>query len=90
MNVQCVNENNLAYIAALFPESDILREQLKDVRTRRSANEEISSESSVVYSSLLSTTAIPEQKTQTLFLLMLVCSCMGGGGGLFYIGRRYM
>lgn len=71
MNVQCVNENNLAYIAALFPESNILREQLKDVKPRRLANEEPSE--SVVYSSLLSTTAIPEQKTQTLFLLMLVC-----------------
>ena len=65
---QCVNENNLAYIASLFPESDILREQLKDIRPRRSGNEEARE-----YGSLLSTTAIPAQKTQILFLLMLVC-----------------
>ena len=72
-----VNQHNLAYLTALFPESEIIREQLCDRRSRlksfiTSCTE--GEESLGSYSALLSTQTIGTNKLQILFLLMLVRS----------------
>ena len=80
-----VNQVNLAYLTALFPESEIVREQLTERRTRlksfataSSSNDSIlvgasgDEEDHQQYHSLLSVQVIPTQKLQILFLLMLV------------------
>ena len=83
-----VNQVNLAYLTALFPESEIVREQLTERRTRlkscaaaattSSLNDSIlvggagDDETRPQYHSLLSVQVIPTQKLQILFLLMLV------------------
>ena len=81
-----VNQVNLAYLTALFPESEIVREQLTERRTRlksfaataaSSSNDSIlvgvvDEETHQQYHSLLSVQVIPTQKLQILFLLMLV------------------
>lgn len=66
--------NNLAYITALFPKNELLREQLRDGRPRLMSL--VSSlidqgEDPASYSTLLSTHTIRSHKTQALFLLML-------------------
>ena len=82
-----MNQVNLAYLTALFPESEIVREQLTERRTRlksfaatvtSSFNDSIlvggagDEETHPQYHSLLSVQVIPTQKLQILFLLMLV------------------
>ena len=78
-----VNQVNLAYLTALFPESEIVREQLTERRTRLKSFAATSSIDSMLvgagdeethqqYHSLLSVQVIPTQKLQILFLLMLV------------------
>ena len=73
-----VNQDNLAYLTALFPESEIVREQLKERRTRLKSFAACSNdtltldEDSPQFHSLLSIHVIPTQKLQILFLLTLV------------------
>lgn len=80
-----MNQINLAYLTALFPEKEIVREQLTERRTRLKSFAATSSNDSILagagdeethqqYHSLLSVQAIPTQKLQILFLLMLVSS----------------
>ena len=73
-----VNQNNLAYITVLFPESEIVRAHLREPRPRlktlvSSWSEDSPTHSS--YNSLLSSHAVPSQKQQILFLYMLVSEC---------------
>ena len=76
-----MNQDNLAYLTALFPESEIVREQLKERRTRLKSfatcsNDTLTSdEDNQQYHSLLSIHVIPTQKLQILFLLTLVGAC---------------
>ena len=75
-----VNEHNLAYLTALFPESDIVRQQLQDNRTRlmtyipsRSASEgQVNTQKPFSYTPLLNTHIIATHKSQILFLHLLV------------------
>lgn len=72
-----ITENNLAYLTALFPESEILRQQLQDNRTRLSSlipsvqDREDKEGNPVMYSLLLDTVTIATHKSQILFLHML-------------------
>ena len=70
-----VNDNNLAYLTALFPQSEIMRHQLSDQRLRLKPGSSLFFEKARPqrsYSILLSTAVIPDEKTQVLFLLTLV------------------
>jgi len=87
-----VNQHNLAYLAALFPESELVREQLFTRRHRSKQHmpptPSITDPSFVDmafqnpprnsrnFGSLLSTDVINSQKDQVLFLLVLVSCCM--------------
>ena len=70
---------NLAYVTALFPESEIVRQQLRERRPRLktlmaslSIVEGEREEGPSSFSALLSTQTIVSHKLQILFLLMLV------------------
>ena len=72
---------NLAYVTALFPESEIVRQQLRERRPRLktlmaslSIVEGEREEGPPPFSSLLFTQIIVSHKLQILFLLMLVCA----------------
>ena len=72
-----VNQNNLAYITVLFPESEIVRKHLREPRPRLKTLASSLSEDSPTHSSyntLLSSHAVPSEKQQILFLYVLV-SC---------------
>ena len=91
-----INKENLAYLAALYPESELMREQL----TRRMRPKQFLPNSSFKqtghlndsyidatlhrgaksYGYLLSTDVISNQKDQVLFLLVLVSVLKGDGG----------
>ncbi len=72
-----ITDHNIAYLAALFPESDIIRRQLQDNRLKTLIPPIMvgSSETEDVhqsYSLLLDITTIATSKLQVLFLHLLV------------------
>ena len=73
-----VNQNNLAYITVLFPESEIVREHIREPRPRRKTlvtSWSETTETATSYNILLSSHAVPSMKLQILFLYVLVSSC---------------